>query len=76
MPPPQAMTALGVASASSLQRQAAAWREGGSEASRPKPKGRPQGSPAKAAPRTREQEPEERARKLEAQVAYLKKRPP
>lgn len=39
----------------------------------PKPKGRPGGSGAKAAPRTREQELEERVRKLEAQVAYLKK---
>jgi transposase InsO family protein len=39
------------------------------EALRPRPKGRPRGSGPKAAPRTREQELEERVRRLEAQVA-------
>ena len=38
-----------------------------------RPKGRPRGSGAKAAPTTREQELEREVRKLEAQVAYLKK---
>lgn len=41
------------------------------EALRPRPKGRPSGS--KARPRTREQELEERCRRLETEVAYLKK---
>lgn len=36
-----------------------------------RPKGRPKGS--KARPRTREEELEERCRRLEAEVAYLKK---
>ena len=40
-------------------------------AARPRPKGRPSGS--KARPRTREQELEERCRRLETEVAYLKK---
>lgn len=44
---------------------------GGAEALRPRPKGRPSGS--KARPRTREEELEERCRRLETEVAYLKK---
>ena len=50
-----------------------AYREGGAEALRPKPKGRPPGSDAKAVRKTRGQELEERVRKLEAENAYLKK---
>ena len=46
-------------------------RNSGAEALRPKPKGRPKG--AKAAPATREQQLEREVRRLEAQVAYLKK---
>ena len=48
------------------------YREGGAQALRPKPKGRPKGS-VRAMPPTREEELAERVRKLEAQVAYLKK---
>ena len=48
------------------------YREGGAQALKPKPKGRPKGS-VRAVPPTREEELEERVRKLEAQVAYLKK---
>ena len=48
-------------------------REGGAEALRPKPKGRPKGSKAKPRELTREQELEERCRRLETEVAYLKK---
>ena len=73
MPKPEAMRRFGIASPSPLDRWCRLYREGGAEALRPKPKGRPGGSGAKAAPRTREQELEERVRKLEAQVAYLKK---
>lgn len=70
---PEAMRRFGVASAAPLKRWCRLYREGGAEALRPKPKGRPRGAGAKGAPMTREQELEERVRKLEAQVAYLKK---
>ena len=43
------------------------------DALRPKPKGRPKGSAAQSAPKTREQELEARVRRLEAENAYLKK---
>lgn len=70
---PEAMERFGVASPSPLDSWCRLYREGGAEALRPKPKGRPRGSGSKAAPKTREEELEERVRKLEAQVAYLKK---
>ena len=66
-----AMEAFGVMSLAPLKRWCALYREGGAEALRPRPKGRPSGS--KARPRTREQELEERCRRLETEVAYLKK---
>ena len=66
---PEAMSRFGVAAESTLGKWCAAYRRGGAEALRPKPKGRPRG----AAPKTREQELEERCRRLEAEVAYLKK---
>lgn len=43
------------------------------EALRPKPRGRPKGAKAKPRELTREQELEERCRRLETEVAYLKK---
>ena len=43
------------------------------EALRPKPRGRPKGSGPRPRERTREQELEERCRRLESEVAYLKK---
>ena len=73
MAKPEAMERFGIASESPLKSWCRLYREGGAEALRPRPRGRPRGSGAKAAPRTREQELEERVRKLEAQVAYLKK---
>ncbi|WP_246823786.1 helix-turn-helix domain-containing protein, partial [Rothia sp. HMSC068F09] len=48
------------------------YREGGAQALKPKPKGRPKGS-VRVLPPTREEELAERVRKLEAQVVYLKK---
>ena len=66
-----AMKAFGIMSMAPLKRWCALYRGGGAEALRPKPKGRPSGS--KARPRTREQELEERCRRLETEVAYLKK---
>lgn len=74
MPKPEAMRRFGIASPSPLDSWCRLYREGGgAEALGPKPKGGPGGPGAKSAPRTREQELEERVRKLEAQVAYLKK---
>ena len=70
---PEAMRRFGIASASPLDRWCRLYREGGTEALRPKPRGRPGGSGAKAAPMTREQELERQVRRLEAEVAYLKK---
>lgn len=69
----EAMARFGVVSSSPLDAWCRLYREGGAEALRPKPKGRPRGSVAKAAPATREQELEREVRRLEAQVAYLKK---
>lgn len=73
MSKPEAMARFGIASGSPPKSWCRLYREGGAEALRPRPKGRPRGSGPKAAPRTREQELEERVRRLEAQVAYLKK---
>ena len=73
MSKPEAMARFGIASESALRRWCRLYREGGAEALRPKPKGRPRGSGAKAAPMTREQELEREVRRLEAEVAYLKK---
>ena len=69
MSKPEAMVRFGIASATSLKKWCRLYREGGAQALKPKPKGRPKGT----VPPTREEELEERVRKLEAQVAYLKK---
>ena len=75
MSKPEAMVRFGIASATPLKRWCRLYREGGAQALKPKPKGRPKGS-VRAVPPTREEELEERVRKLEAQVAYLKNRLP
>ena len=72
MSKPEAMMHFGIASATPLKQWCRLYREGGAQALKPKPKGRPKGS-VRALPPTREEELEERVRKLEAQVAYLKK---
>ncbi|WP_314555738.1 helix-turn-helix domain-containing protein [uncultured Rothia sp.] len=69
MSKPDAMMHFGIASATPLKQWCRLYREGGAQALKPKPKGRPKGS----VPPTREEELTERVRKLEAQVAYLKK---
>ena len=69
MSKPEAMVRFGIASATSLKKWCRLYREGGAQALKPKPKGRPKG----AVPPTREEELEERVRKREEQVAYLKK---
>lgn len=73
MAKPEAMERFGIASESPLRSWCRLYREGGAEALRPRPKGRPRGSGAEGAPGTREQELEREVRRLEAQVAYLKK---
>ena len=69
MSKPEAMVHFGIASATPLKQWCRLYRQGGAQALKPKPKGRPKGS----VPPTREEELEKRVRKLEAQVAYLKK---
>ena len=69
MSKPEAMVRFSIASATPLKKWCRLYREGGAQALKPKPKGRPKGS----VPPTREEELTERVRKLEAQVAYLKK---
>ena len=72
MSKPEAMARFGIASVTPLKQWCRLYREGGAQALKPKPKGRPKGS-VRALPPTREEELAERVRKLEAQVAYLKK---
>ncbi len=73
MTKPEAMAMFGVASMTPLKNWMKAYREGGPEALRPKPKGRPRGSGSQPRETTREQELERRIQKLEAENAYLKK---
>lgn len=73
MSKPEAMVHFGIASVTPLKQWCRLYREGGAQALKPKPKGRPKGLGVGAVPPTREEELEERVRKLEAQVAYLKK---
>ena len=73
MAKPAAMAEFGIMSMTPLDRWCRLYREGGAEALRPRPKGRPKGSKAEPRELTREQELEERCRRLEAEVAYLKK---
>ena len=72
MSKPEAMARFGIASVTPLKQWCRLYRQGGAQALKPKPKGRPKGS-VRAVPPTREEELEERVRKLEAQVVYLKK---
>ena len=69
----QAMARFGVASEAPISRWVKAYREGGAEALRPKPKGRPRGSSSRPRETTREEELERQVMRLEAEVAYLKK---
>jgi transposase len=68
-----AMARYGIMSLAPLERWCRACREGGAEALRPRPKGRPKGSGAAARPLTREQQLGRRVQQLEAEVAYLEK---
>ena len=73
MSKPEAMVRFGIASATPLKNWCRLYREGGAQALKPKPKGRPKGASVGAVTPTREEELAARVRKLEAQVAYLKK---
>ena len=73
MAKPAAMAEFGIMSLAPLERWCRLYREGGAEALEPKPKGRPKGSRPKPRERTREQELEERCRRLETEVAYLRR---
>ena len=73
MSKPEAMMRFGIASVTPLKQWCRLYRQGGAQALKPKPKGRPKGLGVGAVPPTREEELAERVRKLEAQVAYLKK---
>lgn len=73
MPKTEAMARFGIASMTPLKNWAKAYREGGPEALRPKPRGRPRGSASLPKELTREQELERRIRELEAESACLKK---
>ena len=67
----EAMARYGIASLRSLEVWTRAYREGGEEALRPRPKGRPRGSGGGPRELTREQELERQVQRLEAEVAYL-----
>lgn len=71
MTKPEAMRRFGIASISPLENWCRLYREGGAEALRPRPRGRPRKSGASPSPPTQERELEERVRRLEAQVAHL-----
>ena len=68
----EAMARFGIRSESPIARWVKAYREGGAEALRPKPKGRPRGSGSRPRELTREQELERKVARLEAEVAYQK----
>ena len=72
MSKPEAMVRFGIVSATPLKHGAGCTVRAARRQLKPKPKGRPKGS-VRAVPPTREEELAERVRKLEAQVAYLKK---
>lgn len=70
----EVMSRYGIANLTQLKNWAKAYREGGPEALRPRPKGRPRRADGEAPPpMTREQELEAENRRLRAEVAYLKK---
>ena len=69
----EAMAKFKIMSLAPLKLWCNLYRTGGAEALKPKPKGRPKGSKSKPQKRTHEQELEERCRRLETEVAYLKK---
>ena len=73
MTKPEAMARFGITSTTSLKTWLRAYREGGPDALRPRPKGRRKGTSFPPKEVTREQELEERCRRLETEVAYLKK---
>lgn len=65
-----AMARHGIASLAPLDKWRKAYREGGADALRPRPKGRPKGSASPPKVMTREEELEHRIERLEAENAY------
>lgn len=72
-PKADVMARYGIASLSPLEKWCRAYREGGSDALGPKPKGRPKGAVSPGGETARGKELERRILKLEAENAYLKK---
>lgn len=68
----EAMKSFGIVSTTSLEKWCRAYREGGADALRPRPKARPSGLKVKPCETTREEELEACVRYLEAENAYLK----
>ena len=70
----EVMSKYGIASLDPLLKWAQKYREGGPDALRPKPKGRPRSAEGgEPRPKSREAELEEENRRLRAENAYLKK---
>lgn len=70
----EVMARYGIAGVTTLENWCRAYRTGGPDALRPKPKGRPKGAKSKPRPApTREQLLEEEIAYLKAKVAYLEK---
>lgn len=67
------MARYGIASLSPLEKWCKAYREGGADALKPRPKGRPKGSASLPKKMTLEEELRRRIARLEAENAYLKK---
>lgn len=72
-PKSDVMARYGIASLSPLDKWCKAYREGGADALKPRPKGRPKGSASPPKEMTLEEELRRRIAKLEAENAYLKK---
>ena len=71
---PEVMSKYGIVSQTPLLRWVQQYREGGPDALRPKPKGRPKSAEGgEPRPKSREEELEEENRRLRAENAYLKK---
>ena len=67
MSKPEAMVRFGIASATPLKNWCRLYRQGGAQALKPKPKGRPKGA-VRAVPPTREEELEKRVRRVSVRL--------
>lgn len=69
----EVMSRHSIACVTALERWVRSYREGGPEALRPRPKGRPRNGGGQPGAMSRERELEAENRRLRAEVAYLKK---